>query len=197
MSTRNKVSRDHVDKWFNYGIDLDAKLVDFSNAGNEEVDLDSELAVRTVKALRILDRIRPEDPITLLIHCEGGDVDAGLAVYDAIRRCKSPVHCEVVGVCYSMAAWVLQAGDVRRMHKHSSLMIHDGEGSVSGKKHEIESSKKFTDYQDRICEDILLDRIREKHPEFTRTKLRKLLATDTYLTPEEALELGLVDQVIS
>lgn len=191
-----RVSRDTVSYFYEYGIDLDSKTLDFSNAGNGEVDLDQTLAVQTVKGLRILDRIRPEQPITILVNCEGGDVDAGLAVFDAIRACKSPVHIEVIGVCYSMAAWVLQAGDIRRIHPHSSIMIHDGEGQVAGKKHEIDSSKKFTDEQDVICENILLERIREKHPDFTRAKLRKLLATDTYLHPYQALDLGLVDEVI-
>lgn len=193
---RSSVSKDHISYFFEYGIDMDSKLIDFSTAGNSEVDLDSALAVRTIKSLRILDKIRPEEPITLLVNCEGGDVDAGLAVYDAILACKSPVHIEVIGVCYSMAAWVLQAGDVRRMHPHSSVMIHDGEGSVAGKKHEIDSSKKFSDEQDIVCEDILLDRIRERHPSFSRGRLRKLLATDTYLHPKQALELGLIDEIV-
>lgn len=191
-----RVTRDTVTAFFEYGMDLDTKTIDFSNAGNPDMDLDHVLAVRTIKALRILDRIRPEEPITVLVHCEGGDVDAGLAVYDQILRCKSPVHIEVVGLCYSMAAWVLQAGDVRRATQHSSIMIHDGEGTVSGKKHEIDSSKKFGDEQNIICEDIMLLRIREKHPEFTRARLRKLLATDTYLHPKQALALGLIDEVI-
>lgn len=188
---------DHVDRFFDYGLDLDAKLIDFSTGREESTeDLDVQLAMRTIKSLRILDRIRPEEPITLLINCQGGDVDYGLAVYDEIRRCKSPVHIEVLGMCWSMAAWVLQAGDVRRIHKHASIMIHDGEGSVSGKKHEIDNSKRFQDEQNILCEDILLLRIRERHPDFTRSKLRKLLATDTYLRPQQAIDLGLVDEII-
>lgn len=191
-----RVSRDHIDHWYVHGIDLDGKLLYFSNGGDDEVDLDSNLADKTIRSLRILDRVRPEAPITILMNCEGGDVSAGLAVYDAIRACKSPVHIEVVGVCYSMAAWVLQAADRRIMYPHSSLMIHDGESSVSGKKHEIDNSKKFGDDQDKICEDIMLARIRERHPDFSRARLRKLLATDTYLHPEQALALGLIDEIV-
>lgn len=191
-----RVSRDHIDHWYNYGVDLDGKLIEFSHGSADDHDLDHDLAMRTIKSLRILDRLRVEQPITMLMNCTGGDVDHGFAVYDAIIACKSPVHIEVVGMAYSMAVWVLQAADVRRMYRHSSLMIHDGEGSVSGKRHEIDSSKKFTDDQDRICEDILLERIREKHPEYPRSRLRKLLATDTYMSARQALDLGLIDEIL-
>lgn len=193
--SRRKTYTEPVSTFYDLDLDIESRTIVFDNAGNETTDLDSALAMRTVKALRILDRLSL-DAITILINCEGGDVTAGLMVYDEIMRTSSPVHIEVVGVCYSMAAWVLQAGDHRRATRHSSIMIHDGESSASGKKNELRSVRKFQDDQDKLCEDILLARIKEKHPRFTRAKLQALLATDTYLHPHEALELGLIDAVI-
>ena len=192
----SRIDRDTIDLFYTHGLDIEGKAIDLSNAGNPDMDLDHALAVQVIKGLRILDRIRPEQPITVLIHCEGGDVDAGLAIYDAIRSCKSTVHCEVLGIANSMAAWVLQAGSWRTMHRHSSLMIHDGEGSVGGTEPVIESTRRFQKKQNRLCEEILLERIRQVQPGFTLRRLRKMLSTDTYLTAEEALALGLIDEIV-
>lgn len=194
--SRSRRHAEPVSTFMDQDIDLETKTLTFDNGGSPDIDLDGNLAMRTVKALRILDRIRPEQPITILVNCEGGDVHSGLMVYDAIQRCVSPVHIEVVGMAYSMAAWVLQAGDIRRATKHSSIMIHDGDAAVSGKKHEMDSSRRMIALLDTQCEDILLARIREVHPRYTRAKLQALLATDTYLTPKQALELGLLDEIV-
>lgn len=186
-----KISRDHISQYYDNGIDIDSKTIDFSG------DIDEELAVQTIKSLRILDRIRPEQPITITINSSGGEVDQGLAIYDEIRRCKSQVHTEVVGIAYSMAAWILQAGDVRKATRHSSIMIHQGdEGDLGDRKKDIKRWIQYSDESDLYCEDILLDKIRAKHPEYTRKKLKILLDTDTIFWPEQAIALGLLDETI-
>lgn len=192
----SKFSRDHVGQFYAYGVDVETKTIDFSSAGDDEDDLSPSLAVQTIKSLRLLDRIRPEEPITMLINCGGGDVAAGLAVYDEIRRCTSQVHTVVTGVAYSMAAWVLQAGDVRKANKHASIMIHDGEGGVVGSMSNMQRWLKYHQETDKICESILLDRIRVKHPDYTRLQLQKLLKVDTILWAQQAIDLGLLDEVV-
>lgn len=72
------------------------------------------------------------------------------------------------------------------MTRNSSIMIHDGEGEKS----------RFFREMDVRCRDILLARIREKHPRYQAVSLQKLLDTDTYMWPEQALELGLIDAII-
>jgi ATP-dependent protease ClpP protease subunit len=96
------------------------------------------------------------------------------------------VHAYIYGHCYSIAAWVIQAADKRYMSKNSSMMIHHGESDKT----------EFDRQMDDRCVAILLDRIREKHPEYPKHKLDKLLLKDTYLWPEEALDLGLIDEVL-
>jgi ATP-dependent protease ClpP protease subunit len=65
-------------------------------------------------------------------------------------------------------------------------MIHDGEGPKNG----------FFRERDNLCRKILLDKIRAKNPDFSASRLQKMLDKDTYLWPAQALELGLIDEII-
>lgn len=196
MSVRS-LNRDDVSRFLEQDVDTSTKTIYFGFGDPDgDCDLDQILTANTIKALHILDRIRPDDPIHLLINNQGGEDQHGLAIYDMIRSCRSPVHGYVYGHCESMGAWVLQACDRRFMSRHSCLMIHNGEGSLAGRTQEVDAWKKWQDRQDAICRDILLNRIRERNPKFQRAKLTRMLRTDTILNAWQALELGLVDEVL-
>lgn len=181
-----KINKDNLNYFIDNDIDISTKTIYLGHGKSDSCDVDEHLAANVIKGLHILSSIRLGDPINIIINSQGGDTQHGLAIYDAIRLVSSPVHITVFGHCYSIAAWILQAGTIRRMTANSSLMIHDGEGTKS----------KFFKEQDIKCRDILLARIREKHPDFSVTKLQKMLDTDTYLWADQALALGLVDQVV-
>lgn len=181
-----RISRDHIYLFFEHGIDINTKTIYLGSGGSDYIDVDENVAANVIKSLRILSNFKPDEPIHIILNTQGGDTQHGLAIYDAIRMVSTPVHITVLGHCYSIGAWILQAGDVRRMSRHSSLMIHHGEGTKT----------QFDKEQDNICMDILLERIREKHPDFTKQKLDRMLLKDTYLWPQQALELGLIDEVV-
>lgn len=191
---RNNSSRDNIDLFYAHGVDVVSKTLYLGGLSGEEIDPSS--AADMIKGLHILSSIRPSEPISIIINSGGGDVDQGLAIYDAIRNTTSTVNACVRGNCYSMAAWILQAADHRSMAKNSSMMIHDGDKSLEGKTGDIKALKKFYDDMDNRCVDILLERIREKHPGFSKARLYKMLQNDIYLWPEQALELGLIDEVL-
>lgn len=191
-----RISKDHINYFYEHNLDLSTKTIYLGYGDEDEAEIDHVLAADILKGLHLLDSVRPDEPIRIIMNCTGGDVTHGLAIYDAIRRCKSQVEIEVYGHCYSMAAWILQAGDVRRMSKHSSMMIHDGEQSMNGRKKDMMRWQAFEQEQDKACSEILLGRIREKQPQFTQKRLDKMLATDTIFWPKQALELGLIDEVI-
>lgn len=180
-----RISKEHINYFFEYGMDISTKTLYLGSGDSSDCDVDEVLAANIIKGLRILSSIRPDDPINIIVNSQGGDTQHGLAIYDAIRMVSTPVYVTVLGHCYSISAWILQAGRVRRMTPNSSMMIHHGAGRKDA----------FEREQDKRCTDILLSRIREKHPGFTEAKLDKLLLKDTYLFPEEALELGLIDEI--
>lgn len=181
-----RINRDNIDIFYLHNIDIATRTLYLGYGTTEEVELDHQVAADLIKGIHLLSHIRPEEPINLLINCEGGSVDHGLAIYDAIRNSPCDVHATVIGMAHSMAAWVLQAADVRKITRSSSIMIHDGTGNKD----------KWTKRQDIYCRDILLERIRQKHPDFTLSRLQRALDVDTYLTASEALDLGLVDEVV-
>lgn len=182
-----RISRDHLHMWFEHNVNIDTKTLYLGYGGDDsDCDVDEHLAANVLKGLHVLSKLRPDDPINIIMNCTGGDVHHGLAIYDTIRSLPSPVSITVAGHCLSMAAWILQSADTRRMTENSYMMIHHGEGKKTAFDREV----------DKRCTDILLKKIRMKHPEFTESKLDKLLLKDTNLWPEQALELGLIDEIV-
>lgn len=181
-----RISKDYIQYFYEHNVDVSTKTI-YLGYGQEssDIELDHKLTADVLKGLHLLSHIRSEEPIKIIMNCAGGDVDHGLAIYDAIRECKSPVHIGVLGKAYSMAAWVLQAADYRIISPSSSVMIHDGEGPKDA----------WTKKQDIYCRQIMLDSIKKKNPKFTVNEIQQLLDRDTFLTAEEALHLGLVDEI--
>lgn len=181
-----RINRDYIDYFYEYNLDLNGRTLYLGYGDDEDSDMDQKVCADILKGLHILTTVSRELPINIIMNNQGGFVYHGLAIYDAIRNLPNHVTISVYGHCHSIGAWILQAADTRKMAKHASLMIHHGEGNKT----------EFERKMDTKCMDILLAKIHEKKPEFTRKQLDKMLLKDTYLWAEEALELGLIDEVI-
>lgn len=181
-----KLNKDHIDYFFDYGLELATRTIYIGYGQDEECDLDQQVAANVIKSLLILSNASTELPINIIINNQGGHAIHGIAIYDAIRQVPNHVCITVYGHAYSIGAWILQAGDTRRISPHSALMIHHGSGDKT------EFDREFDDK----CTQILLNRIREKNPTFSEKQLDRMLLKDTYLFPEEALKLGLVDEIL-
>lgn len=181
-----RISRDNLYMFFEHNIEVSTKTLYLGFGNTDDYDLDQQVAADILKGLHILSSIRPEEPIRIIINNLGGETLHGLAIYDAIQRMPCQVHAYVYGHCYSIAAWIIQAADRRVMSTNSSMMIHHGESAKT----------EFDKQMDERCVNILLERIRQKHPDFTRAKLEKMLLKDTYFWSNEALEIGLIDEVL-
>lgn len=180
-----RLNKDSIQLFLEHNLDVSSRTIYFGYGIESEDEIDHVLAAGILKSLHVLSRTRPEEPITMLINCNGGDAQHGLAIIDVMSSMKAPITAIVQGHCHSMAAWVLQAADHRVMTLNSSLMIHNGE-SVKDK---------YNAELDRRCNKILLDRIHEKQPSYTEAKLNRILQTDYYIWPAEALEWGLIDEI--
>ena len=127
----------------------------------------------------------------------GGEEPYGLAIYDAIKTCTHDTIIKVYGQCMSIGAWILQAGTRRLLSPNSLVMIHTGTWGF-GEDHpeSVRSWLKVYEKSEEQFENILLDRIWQKNPDFTREKLHDILRFDTIFTPQEAIDLGLADEII-
>lgn len=195
-----RINRDDVDKFHDYSLYIPKRTI---YMGSEEVSIehgesgtDGSMAERTIKNLTILEGMSA-DPITIIMNNGGGDEYHGFAIYDVIRACKSPVSIVVLGHAMSMGSLILQAADERIMAPTSRQMIHYGTWPIPD-----EHSKTTQQWAkeglkiDEWIEQVYLDKIKEKHPDFQLKKLQKMLNFDTFLTAQESVELGLADKVL-
>lgn len=187
-----KFLRDDIDKFFDYNINIPAKTL---YLGKED-GVEHSMAETAVKGLNILDAKNRKKKLTILMNNPGGDEYHGLAIYDAIKACKSPTIIKVFGHCMSMGAWILQAGDKRIMSPNSTLMIHYGTTAYEGHSKDFD---RWSEENKRICalmEDHLLERIHEKHLRYSKEKLQKEMMFDLILNAQQAVELGLADKIL-
>lgn len=161
-----------------------------------EGDINQESANDLSKELALLGK-KSKEPIKLIINSNGGDVDAGFLIIDAMKGIEAPVSTIVSGRAYSMAAVIFAAGTGERlMLPHSSMMIHQVlvNECRGGNVNEISSlSKTLQLYQNKI--DTVLSECGKKN----LSQIKKLTSSgkDTYFSPEEAIKNGFCDKVTS
>lgn len=85
-------------------------------------DVTAEMARAFVQDVRALEN--EEGPLVVHVHSDGGDIDAGFAMYDALRECPRPIHTVGWGVVISAGLLVFLAGDSRLVHRHTQVMDH-------------------------------------------------------------------------
>ena len=199
MKMSKRINRDDVDKFHDYSLYIPKRTVFI---GSEAYDLehgesgtDGLMAERIVKNLAILEGMSSE-PITILMNNIGGDEYHGFAIYDAIKTCKSPVSIIIYGHAMSMGSIILQAADERIMAPTSRQMIHYGTWGIHDHAKTAQKWAKEGEKIDEWMEQMYLNRIKEKHPEFHLAKLKKMLDHDTFLTASESVALGLADKIL-
>jgi ATP-dependent protease ClpP protease subunit len=189
----SKINRDDIDKLFEYGIHIPTKTL--ITVG----DSDEDVADNMIKGLHILDTVRPEESLTIKLNDCGGDEHHGMAIYDAIRACKSKVRIIGIGNVHSMGSVIFQAGDERIMAPNARQLIHYGtplhaDDSLHAKSQWswTKECKKFSAWM----EQMYLIKIHEKHSTFKLKKLQEMLNFDTVLDATESVNLGLADKIL-
>jgi len=101
------------------------------------------------------------------------------------------------GQVMSAATIIMQAADKRVLSKNVRVMIHAGTSSMNSVHPKIHEAwvKQFVK-DEKVIENLYMDRIKQRNPEFTLKKLRKLLTFDTILSCEETIEMGLADEIL-
>lgn len=194
-----KINRDEIDRFHEYSLYVPTRTIymgsEIYGENGEESGVDGLMAERVIKNLSVLEGLNSE-PITIILNNIGGDVNHGLAIYDAIKACHSHVTILVYGAAMSMGSIILQAADERIMSPNSSQMIHYGSLGLDG---HVKTVYKVADEIKRIdkwMEKMYLQKIKEKNPLFKIGRLQKMLDHDTFLTAEQSVELGLADGVL-
>lgn len=156
-------------------------------------EVTAEVANAIIAQLLFLESEDPEKPIHLYINSPGGDVSAGLAIYDTMHYIKAPVGTLCTGRAMSMGAVLLAAGapGMRFALPHSSILIHQPLGGVRGQATDIEIHAREILRLKKVLTDILVH-----HTGQPEERVRSDSDRDYFLTPDQALEYRLIDKIV-
>lgn len=191
-------------------INLIPMVVEQSNRGERAYDIFSRLlkeriifitgpiddGVATVVTAQLLflEAENPKKEISLYINSPGGIVTSGMAIYDTMQFIRPPVSTLCIGQAASMGSLLLTAGEkgMRYCLPHSRVMVHQPSGGFSGQASDIERHA-----QDIVKIKRRLNELYVKHTGQEYDTIEKTLDRDHFMNADEAMEFGIVDEVIA
>jgi ATP-dependent Clp protease protease subunit len=156
--------------------------------------INDQVASLIIAQLLYLEHEDPDKDINLYIHSPGGIIAAGLAIYDTIQLVRPEVSTICVGLAASMATVILTAGTKGKRYAlpHSTIHMHQAAGGAQGQAADIEiAAREIMRLQD------LIRSILVKHTGQTLDKIAHDTDRDFYLNADQAVEYGIVDQILS
>ncbi|MCS7201232.1 MAG: ATP-dependent Clp endopeptidase proteolytic subunit ClpP [Dictyoglomus sp.] len=166
---------------------LKSRIVFLGTAINDEV------ANLVIAQLLFLESEDPEKDIYLYINSPGGEVSAGLAIYDTIRHIKPKVATVCVGQAASMAAILLSAGDRGKRYAlpNSRVMIHQPLGGIYGPASDLEIHTREILKLRQTLNEILA-----YHTGQPLEKIQRDTDRDFFMSAKEAKEYGIIDEIL-
>lgn len=144
--------------------------------------------------LLFLESENPTKDISFYINSPGGIVSSGLAIYDTMRYIRPDVSTVCIGQAASMGSLLLCAGAKNKRYAlpNSRVMVHQPSGGAQGQATDIEiQAREILKLRERLNE------IYAEHTGQTLKVIEEALERDTFMNPQEALEFGLIDEVVS
>ena len=155
--------------------------------------IDDQVANLVVAQLLFLQSEDPDKEIALHINSPGGQVTAGLAIFDTMQYIRPPVSTICIGMAYSMAAVLLAGGanGQRYALPHANILIHQPWGGMQGQATDIQiHAKEILRTREQ------LNQILARHTGQKIEKVTQDTERDYFLTAEAAKEYGLIDDII-
>ena len=159
-----------------------------------EGEINSDTACSFVKQVLYLNGEDSKKPIDVLINSVGGEINAGMLMYDAIQSSTAPIRMFCIGNAYSMGALLFACGGHGRyMLPHSELMLHEPllGSRVGGNSSSIRSISDSLMETKRKMNQILA-----KHAGKTEEEMEKATSFDHFFSPEESIAFGLCDGIV-
>ena len=143
--------------------------------------------------LLYLESVNPSKEISFYVNSPGGVVSAGLAIYDTMQYIRSPVSTVCIGMAASMGSLLFAAGEKGKRYAlpNARIMVHQPSGGAQGQASDIEiQAREILYLRHRLNE------IYETHTGQTLEQIEQRLDRDTYMSADEALSFGLIDEVV-
>ncbi len=180
-------------------IDCEGKLMDVNSRllrdrkimiGNE---IDDETANSVVSQLLYLSQEDPDQDITMFINSPGGVISSGLAIYDIMQYVSCDVSTVCLGVASAMGAFLLGAGTKgkRRAFPNARIMLHQPLGGIRGQAADIEIQAREISLSRSLLTSHLASFTGQNE-----AKIERDCDRDFYLSAKEAIEYGLIDEIM-
>jgi ATP-dependent Clp protease protease subunit len=171
-----------------YSLLLKERIIFLGTAINDQV------ANVTVAQLLFLDREDPEKDIQLYVNSPGGMVYAGMAIYDTMQLVRAPISTIAVGVTASFGTVLLTAGTKGKRYAlpHATIHMHQPLGGAQGQATEVEIQAREIL---RLREELNV--ILARHTGQPVQRIAEDTERDRYMTPDQAKEYGLIDEVLN
>ena len=155
--------------------------------------IDDQVANLVIAQLLFLQSEDPEKDISIYINSPGGQVTAGLAIYDTMQYVRPSVSTICIGMAYSMGAVLLAGGSDGRRYAlpHANILIHQPWGGMQGQASDIQIHAK-----EILRTRELLNGILARHTGQPIERVQQDTERDYFLTPEQAKSYGLIDDII-
>tara|TARA_B100001123_G_scaffold324601_1_gene364632 strand:+ start:249 stop:860 length:612 start_codon:yes stop_codon:yes gene_type:complete len=155
--------------------------------------VNDNLSTLVTAQLLYLESENPKKEISFYINSPGGLVTSGLGIYDTMQYIKPPVSTLCIGQASSMGSFLLAAGEKGKRFSlpNSRIMVHQPSAGYQGQATDIEiHAKEILALKDR------LNKIYSKHTKKSEQEIKKALERDNFMTPNEAKNFGLIDEVV-
>jgi ATP-dependent Clp protease protease subunit len=155
--------------------------------------IDDTVANLVIAQLLFLEAEDPDKDIALYINSPGGSISAGMAIYDTMQHIKADVSTICVGLAASMGAFLLAAGEKGKRFAlpNAEIMIHQPSGGTQGQATDIEIHAKRIIKMRESLNRILSDRTGQ-----SLERIEQDTERDYFMTTEEAVEYGIIDEVM-
>lgn len=177
--------RQAMEDVFERDVDVDRRLVFMMG------EINTQRADTVLKALDRIVAINAYAPIGIILCSEGGDWNACMAIYERLRGLACPANITVYGEASSSASIILQAGTHRVLGKHAVIVVHDGVAGIEGSPKDVEAfavasrNARLTMY-----------RIYSERTGLSAEYWEGVCAHDKYFSANEALDVGLIDEIL-
>ncbi len=156
--------------------------------------INDQVANVVIAQLLYLEREDPDKDVNLYIHCPGGIISAGLAIYDTMQLIRPEVSTICVGLAASMGTLLLCSGakGKRFALPNATIHMHQAAGGAQGQASDIEIAAREIMRMQELIRGIIV-----KHTGQTMEKVVHDTDRDFYLNPEQAVEYGIVDEILT
>jgi len=198
--------RDPIDTYMNFLVPM---VVEQTNRGERAYDIYSRLLKERIiflvgpvndaaaslvcAQLLFLESENPNKDIAIYVNSPGGIVTSGLAIYDTMQYIRPDISTVCVGLAASMGSLLLTAGAKGKRYAtpHAKIMVHQPSGGFQGQATDIEIHAK-----DILATRTRLNQIYVSHTGRGMQEIEDAMERDKFMTPEDAKEFGLIDEVI-